>query len=229
MDVSFENHSFCFTGALVDLKRSAAQREVRARGGFTLDRVNEQLDYLVVGAKGSPAWKHGSYGRKIEEALALRAKSGRPAIVGEPGFMDALAAAAPTNAGAIDAKVVVVTVKFSTPDPPTFDQDALEQTLASFQQTGAHVRLKAFPVRAYRELFGSSESTGADCFVIEVRLVRQVPLGFDSGTWLESVERSFELIAGVDGAATWFERVEGSADYVRLLGEVPQALRIPGL
>jgi hypothetical protein len=42
--VEFSNRSFCFTEKLRDLKRTAAEREVRARGGFTLDSINERLD-----------------------------------------------------------------------------------------------------------------------------------------------------------------------------------------
>jgi len=76
VSVCFENQSFCFTGALVDLKRSAAQREVRARGGLTVDRVNEHLDYLVVAHSGQvegpvrAKWqgRFGACGRARSEA-----------------------------------------------------------------------------------------------------------------------------------------------------------------
>ena len=225
MQLSFQGRSFCFTGALADLKRTAAQREVRARGGLTVDRVNERLDYLVIGSKGSPGWKHGSYGRKIEEARDIARKDGRPRLIAEPDFMDALAQAPPTNSGAIDTKVVVVTYKFLTPDPPTFDQDALEKALRPLQQDGAHIRLSAFPLIAYQELFGAS-ATGSG-LAVEVRVVRQTALEFGTGPWLDRIERLFEAVSGLDGKTTWFERSEGSTDYVRLLAEVPQSLRVP--
>ena len=226
MELSFQAKSFCFTGALADLKRSAAQREVRARGGLTQDRVNERLDYLVIGSKGSHGWKHGSFGRKIEGARELNRSHGFPALVSEPQFMEALAAVPPSNSGAIDAKVIVVTYKFTTPDPPSFDQDGLERSLTSLQQNNAHITVKSFPILAYRELFDHATLGDGAYLVIEIRLVRQSQLSFDSGAWLSEIERSFEQVAGVDGTARWFERSEGSADYVRLLGEVPQVLRI---
>jgi hypothetical protein len=140
--------------------------------------------------------------------------------------MDALAETPPTNSGAIDAKVVVVNYKFLTPDPPNFDQDALEQVLSDLQMNSAHVRLSAFPLIAYRELFGAAEHLTGDYLAIEIRIVRQTPLEFNSGDWVGTIERLMEAVPEVDGAAKWFERVEGSADYLRLLGEVPQSIRL---
>lgn len=226
MSITFEGRSFCFTGALIDLKRSAAQREVRARGGLTLDRVNERLDYLVVGAKASPGWKHGAYGRKIEAAREMTGRCGRPLLLGEPTFMDALAETPPTNSGAIDSKVVVVTYKFLTPDPPSFDQDVLEHVLTDLQRTSAHVCVRGFPIIAYRELFGMAEPVSGDHLAVEIRIVRQTPLGFDAADWSQTVERLMEAVPEIDGTARWFERAEGSADYIRLLGEVPQSIRL---
>jgi hypothetical protein len=52
-------------------------------------------------------------------------------------------------------------------------------------------------------------------------------LEFGTGPWLDRIERLFEAVSGLDGKTTWFERSEGSTDYVRLLAEVPQSLRVP--
>jgi len=46
---------------------------------------------------------------------------------------------------------------------------------------------------------------------------------------VEKINKGFEEIRGVDGRFRWFERVEGSSDYVRLLKEIPQNLRAEGL
>lgn len=67
----FADKSYCFTGKLAELKRTQAEREVRARGGLTTETVNERLDYLVIGSIPAIGWKHGSYGNKIEKARKI--------------------------------------------------------------------------------------------------------------------------------------------------------------
>ena len=42
-----------------------------------------RLDYLVIGKYVSKAWKHESYGAKIEKAMNYRDRFGRPAIIPE--------------------------------------------------------------------------------------------------------------------------------------------------
>lgn len=70
--VEFAQHSFCFTGDFCFGTRSACVDAVQARGGIALPNVTRKLDYLVVGGLGSPEWKHGSFGTKIEKALQYR-------------------------------------------------------------------------------------------------------------------------------------------------------------
>jgi hypothetical protein len=120
------NCSYCFTGKLTDLKRSHTEREVRARGGMTTEIVNSHLDYLVVGNIPSIGWKFGSYGRKIALARILSPKNGgRPRLISEGDFTDALAMHSPTNSGAIDAKVFVGKYKFIVEKEDAFDADGL--------------------------------------------------------------------------------------------------------
>jgi hypothetical protein len=45
--------------------------------------VSHVIDYLVVGAKGSPRWKHETYGAKIEAAVVERYIHRKPAIITE--------------------------------------------------------------------------------------------------------------------------------------------------
>ncbi len=44
----------------------------------------------MVGAKGNPCWAFACYGRKVEEAMALRKAGNRLLIVHENDFFDAL-------------------------------------------------------------------------------------------------------------------------------------------
>lgn len=83
-DIMFHGNSFCFTGKLAELKREQAERETRARGGLTSKVVNEDLNYLVIGSIPSIGWKHGSYGNKIEKAMAISSKSKKLKLVSEP-------------------------------------------------------------------------------------------------------------------------------------------------
>ena len=79
----FPGRSFLFSGTFLLGARAECKRVVRDRGGEVLTSVNRKLDYLVIGAYASEAWKHQSFGTKIEKAMEYRAKHGRPMIVAE--------------------------------------------------------------------------------------------------------------------------------------------------
>jgi len=231
--LEFAGKSFCFTGKLADLKRTQAEREARARGGLTSKVVNESLDYLVVGSIPATGWKHGSYGRKIEKARALAPmNAGRPRLVPESIFMEALAFVPPTNSGAIDAKVLVATYKFLAEDEWSFDRAGFERALVALRDNlGCHVTTRVHWALAYRDLYGDDEfdSLAESYLVVETRLVRQLPLDEDPDETVDRIERAFEPLEGIDGSAKWFERTEGSADYIRLLREIPETLLVPRL
>jgi NAD-dependent DNA ligase len=59
---------FCFTGDFVFGPRKTCEDAAVRRGGL-ISGVTKKLDYLVVGGLGSPEWKHGSFGTKIEKAM----------------------------------------------------------------------------------------------------------------------------------------------------------------
>src|SRR5580698_3138422 len=124
--VCFKDKSFCFTGALAGLKRTAAEREVRSRGGLSMKDVNVNLDYLVIGEKGSAFWKHGSYGSKIEKARQLsRGRKGGPQLVPESEFMLALGECAPEAPGDIHSKVFVANYEFLVKSGAVIDAERL--------------------------------------------------------------------------------------------------------
>jgi hypothetical protein len=233
--IQFVGHSFCFTGKMAELKRTQAEREARSRGGHTVDIVNERLDYLVVGSIPSTGWKFKSYGRKIEAAREVAVQNrGRPRLLSESAFMEALANAATTNSGAIDAKVLVINYRFVAASENAFDGAALEAMLKNLQDGESfHITTRGYYALAYCDLFeepdGAIKVTGDESLIVECRLVKQLPVGASSGELVERVTRGFESISGVDGTLRSFERTEGAADYVRLLREVPQNLRVEGL
>lgn len=229
--IEFLDKAFCFTGKLADLKRATAEREVRARGGFVQDQINERLQYLVVGDVASPGWKFGAYGRKIEEARALQSAGARqPVLVSESLFMEALALRPSSNSGAIDEKVVVATYKFLlAPSAVDFDQDLIQASLSQLVACfPCHITARGAWASVHRDLFGGAlaNSSQEGAFVVEYRFVRHQALNDPVAVFLDAVSRVFEDVRGVDGTLRWFERTEGSADFVRLLREVPSSLRV---
>lgn len=225
----FSGYSFCFTGAMSELKRTQAEREVRARGGLTCNVINERLTYLVIGDTPSPGWKHGNYGRKIEKAREIApVNGGHPRLISESIFMQALAAHPPTNSGAIDTKVVVCNYKFLAPTINDVDVPGLERWLEIVHvEDACHISLRSHYAIAYGDLYGGENAGGGPAaLVVECRIVKQMSLSESAENFLETIERGFEAIRGVDGRLGWFERSEGSADYIRLLKEIPSNLQL---
>ncbi len=219
----FVNKSYCFTGKLAELKRTQAEREVRARGGLTTETVNERLDYLVIGSIPAIGWKHRSYGNKIEKARKIASdRNSKLHLIPETLFMDALAEYGEISSGEIDEKVVVVKYKFIA---DVFDHVALEDFLSVLQDSyGCHVSVSVEDLTVYRHLFGHSVSKDylhGDT-LINCRIVKQLAIDKESQSFVDDVAQGFEGIQGVDGSLHWFEKKEGTAGYIRLLKEIPQ-------
>jgi len=91
-EVAFHASTFVFTGKFVFGSRKQCQEAVVARGGTAQSKgsVSQHTDYLVIGAEGSKAWKRDKYGRKIEAAIVSRREYGKPAIISEDHWTDAL-------------------------------------------------------------------------------------------------------------------------------------------
>jgi BRCA1 C Terminus (BRCT) domain/GYF domain 2 len=88
--IQFHERSFCFTGNFVFGVRSACVDAAQARGATIEGSVKMDLDYLVIGSFRNEAWMHTTHGRKIEKAVELRAKYGRPLIIGEAHWVKIL-------------------------------------------------------------------------------------------------------------------------------------------
>jgi hypothetical protein len=224
MEVEFRDRAFCFTGGLSELKRTQAERETRARGGVTMDVVNDRLDYLVIGSVPSAGWKHGSYGNKIQKGRDLKTVNKRCQLVllPEVDFMDALANTTPTVSGDVDEKMCVCNYKFVAP-PDGFDADALEIWLAELSGMGCHVSVTSEDAFLYQDLYTTDEEDTQpaedNAIVVRCRIIKQLALNFPSADFVDTVARGFERIRGVDGSLRSFERTEGTAAYMRLLKE----------
>ena len=77
--IEINGKTFCFTGDFVFGPRRLCEQAIERRGG-AIGSVTKKLHYLVIGGLGSPEWKHGSFGTKIEKAVEYR-QSGIPLLI----------------------------------------------------------------------------------------------------------------------------------------------------
>jgi len=78
--ILFSNKSFLFTGTFVYGTRKICQSAIDSLGGVNAKRVNQSLNYLVLGTYVTDSWVHESFGRKIEKAMEYR-DSGLPLTI----------------------------------------------------------------------------------------------------------------------------------------------------
>ena len=64
---------FCFTGKFVTGGRKTVELTAVRRGARTKPNVSKEVNFLVIGTIASRDWRFSSHGRKIEEALRLKA------------------------------------------------------------------------------------------------------------------------------------------------------------
>ena len=81
---------FCFTGTPQRGPKSELQHAVQSRQGIVERNVRQDLDYLVIGAKGNECWAYSAYGRKVETAINHRKNGARILIVHELDFWEAV-------------------------------------------------------------------------------------------------------------------------------------------
>ncbi len=91
--IAFAGKAFCFTGKSTICDRDTIADEVTGLGGKFRNNVSQKTDYLVVGNDGNPCWAFSCYGRKVEEAIALRKAGATVTIVNERDFWTAVTAA----------------------------------------------------------------------------------------------------------------------------------------
>lgn len=89
-EIVFEGKGFCFTGESCRGTRAEIFKEIEKHGGIPRPSVTKNTDYLVVGNEGNPCWAFSCYGRKIEQAIALRKKGSKLLIVNETDFWSAI-------------------------------------------------------------------------------------------------------------------------------------------
>ncbi len=89
-EVEFKDKIFCFTGESYKTTRAEIVKTIEGLGGIVRAGVSKKTDYLIVGNAGNPCWAFSCYGRKIEDAIALRKAGAKVVIVNETDFWDAV-------------------------------------------------------------------------------------------------------------------------------------------
>lgn len=84
--LEFPDRTYCLTGATPVAPREKVVEIIESLGGLFSKSVIKDLDYLVVGNSGNPAWAYSCYGRKIETALKYQADGKNLLIVHEHDF-----------------------------------------------------------------------------------------------------------------------------------------------
>lgn len=89
-EIEFSEKSYCFTGVFSSATRAELLEETRKAGAIPHKSMKNSTDYLVIGHDDSKGWVHGKYGRKIEKAMMLRMELGKPAILSEADWLEAM-------------------------------------------------------------------------------------------------------------------------------------------
>jgi NAD-dependent DNA ligase len=87
-DISFDGKTFCLTGLFNRGTRQEAAEAISNIGGIVVKTVSKKTDYLIIGESGNPCWAFACYGRKVEQAITLRKKGSRVALIHEYDFWD---------------------------------------------------------------------------------------------------------------------------------------------
>lgn len=89
-EISFQDATFCFTGASARYPRNKLKETVESLGGNVAPAPSKKVNYLVIGADGNPCWAYACYGRKVEKAVELRKAGVKIMIIHENDFHDAV-------------------------------------------------------------------------------------------------------------------------------------------
>ncbi len=88
--IQFSSYRYVITGELLIGSREKAIDKIHEYGGIYQEEVTKETDYVVVGALGSPSWKHGKFGNKIKGAIYYQRNDIPIQIIRESDFKRAI-------------------------------------------------------------------------------------------------------------------------------------------
>jgi len=83
----FKDKVFCLTGDFDFGSKGDVELWLMARGGRCTESLNPQVDYVIVGNKGSTRWAYGSYGTKVKRAMDMKANGAPIEILKEANLI----------------------------------------------------------------------------------------------------------------------------------------------
>ncbi len=89
-EVVFGSRTFVFAGEMAYGPRRACEREVVELGGTCEPTVSRRTHYLVLGALSASDWGQEGFGAQVDEAVHLRKRGVRVAIISEEHWAAAL-------------------------------------------------------------------------------------------------------------------------------------------
>ena len=88
--IEFHDTRFCLTGNFVYGPKEICKSAIEQRGGLVSPTVDNEPEFLVVGAMGVDAWRTGGLGAEIEEAMRLKARGIPLKIISEDAWVTQL-------------------------------------------------------------------------------------------------------------------------------------------
>lgn len=86
--IDFVEAKFCLTGDFEFGERCECNEAISSKGGVIQNAVTKKTNYLIVGSSINDRWKHGTFGKKIEIALSLKAQGARIKIITEQQWLE---------------------------------------------------------------------------------------------------------------------------------------------
>lgn len=89
-EVDLRDANICLTGEFLFGTRVKCEALAALAGATAHAIITKKIAYLIIGTNVSPHWLHTSYGRKIEQAIALQQGGHFIRIISERRWIDAL-------------------------------------------------------------------------------------------------------------------------------------------
>jgi hypothetical protein len=222
-EIRIKSKSFCITGKLSEFQKVAdAENEIKDRGGYVLQKVTSQLDYLIVGSIPSPDWKHGSYGTKIETALKLNSKSRKPQIIHEIDFVNSLMVIDRDDIKREGQKVALIRVQFILSSSDTTLKIIEDLIIEIKKDENFHHTKKIYDISSYSFL-----STSQDGHLkVEYRILKHLYADQTGTGILNILKEKISQLPDVDPKILYSEKYEGTSEFLRLLQEIPNNLKM---
>jgi NAD-dependent DNA ligase len=88
--IEFHETRFCLTGNFVYGPKEICKTAIEQRGGLVSPTVDNEPEFLIVGALGVDAWRSGGLGAEIEQAMRLKARGIPVKIISEDAWVSQL-------------------------------------------------------------------------------------------------------------------------------------------